>query len=127
MALCCWRRRQTPHGAEGAQSVIVLIGVRVCAAQLRNFAVPASLEGVSLGTVLLATTGNALMVPRALVTDDAVWFVGSSWGSLFGWAQLLSLYLARTPAGWVSGDCHQFAAWPLRPGPAGHHSSQPCR
>lgn len=48
-----------------------------CAAlQLRNFAVPASLEGVSLGTVLLATTGNALMVPRALITDDLVWFAG---------------------------------------------------
>jgi len=69
--------------------------------QLRNFAVPASLEGVSLGTVLLATTGNALMVPRALITEDAVWFSGSAWGSLFGWAQLLSLYLARTPAGCV--------------------------
>ena len=44
--------------------------------QLRNFAVPASLEGVSLGTVLLATAGNALMVPRALLTDDLVWFAG---------------------------------------------------
>jgi hypothetical protein len=44
--------------------------------QLRNFAVPASLEGLSLGTVLLATTGNALMVPRALISDDLVWFAG---------------------------------------------------
>ena len=44
--------------------------------QLRNFAVPASLAGVSLGTVLLATCGNSLMVPRALFTDDAVWFAG---------------------------------------------------
>ena len=45
-------------------------------------------------------------VPRALVTDDLIWFIGSAWGSLFGWAQLLSLYLARTAAGCVqTQDC----------------------
>ena len=50
--------------------------VRHSCVQLRNFAVPASLEGLSVGTVLLATSGNALMVPRALISDDLVWFAG---------------------------------------------------
>lgn len=51
---------------------------------------PASLQGLSLATILLAMCGNALMVPRALWTRDWVWLTGSMWGSLcFGWAQLL--------------------------------------
>ena len=51
---------------------------------------PASLQGLSLATILLAAGGNALMVPRALWTRDWVWLSGCMWGSLlFGWAQML--------------------------------------
>jgi lipid-A-disaccharide synthase-like uncharacterized protein len=64
-----------------------------------NFTDPASLQGLSLATILLAMCGNALMVPRALWTRDWVWLTGSMWGSLcFGWAQLLSMFLGRSPA-----------------------------
>lgn len=64
-----------------------------------NFTDPASLQGLSLATILLAAAGNALMVPRALWTRDWVWLAGSLWGSLFfGWAQLLSMFLGRSPA-----------------------------
>lgn len=66
---------------------------------VRNFQTPVSLTGVSLLTILLATSGNSLMVPRALCTRDAIWSVGSMWGSVFGWMQILSLYLARTATG----------------------------
>ncbi|KAG1666580.1 hypothetical protein FOA52_000547 [Chlamydomonas sp. UWO 241] len=68
---------------------------------VRNFAEPGSLEGLSLGTMLLALTGNALMLPRALFTRDRVWIVGASWGCIAGWGQLLSMriggYLATAP------------------------------
>lgn len=68
---------------------------------VRNFQSPASLVGVSLLTILLATAGNSLMVPRAVCTNDTIWTVGSLWGSLFGWMQILSLFLARTLTGRV--------------------------
>ncbi len=70
-------------------------------AQVRNVQNPAALAGVSLLTVLLATAGNALMVPRALWTRDTVWLSGSGWGAAMGWAQIASLHCARTPAGWA--------------------------
>lgn len=65
----------------------------------KNFADPSSLAALSLTTVALATTGNALMLPRALFTRDVVWLTGSTWGCLvFGWAQMLSLALGTNPA-----------------------------
>lgn len=64
----------------------------------RNFGDLSGLAGLSLGTILLATAGNALCVPRALFTRDPSWSFGSTWGCLaMGWAQLLSLFLGRSP------------------------------
>ena len=78
--------------------------------QVRNFTDPSSLEGLSLGTILLAMTGNGLMVPRALFTRDVIWLTGTLWGSLMmGWAQLLSMFIGQSETGWVdhiaNGDC----------------------
>ena len=56
-----------------------------------------SLEGLSVGTMLLALLGNALMLPRALFTRDIVWFAGTAWACTAGWGQLLSMYLGRSP------------------------------
>ena len=67
--------------------------------QMNNFAVPTSLEGLSLGTILLALVGNGLMVPRALFTRDSIWLLGSAWGSAFGWLQLLSMFVGRSASG----------------------------
>ena len=47
--------------------------------QIQNLFNPQGLEGLSTGTMLLALTGNALMVPRALLTKDMVWLAGTSW------------------------------------------------
>ena len=66
---------------------------------MNNFAVPTSLEGLSLGTILLALLGNGLMVPRALFTRDSIWLLGSAWGSAFGWLQLLSMFVGRSASG----------------------------
>lgn len=61
-----------------------------------NFASPATLEGLSVLSSLLAMLGNALMVPRALYTRDVIWLTGSTWGcTLMGWGVMLSLFLGR--------------------------------
>ena len=67
--------------------------------QVQNFADPGSLAGLSVATVLLSLAGNGLMVPRALLTRDAVWLAGSGWATLMGWAQLLSMFAGRSAAG----------------------------
>ena len=65
-----------------------------------NFANPSSLEGLSVLSSVLAMTGNALMVPRALFTRDVIWLTGSTWGScLMGWGVMLSLLLGRDASG----------------------------
>ncbi len=66
---------------------------------MNNFAVPTSLEGLSMGTILLALLGNGLMVPRALFTRDSIWLLGSAWGSAFSWLQLLSMFVGRSASG----------------------------
>jgi hypothetical protein len=79
--------------------------------QVRNFSDLSGLAGLSLGTILLATLGNALCIPRALATRDPSWSFGSTWGCLMmGWAQLLSLFLGRSAetgygAGRACGGC----------------------
>lgn len=78
---------------------------------VRNFMEPQSLEGLSLGTMLLALSGNALMLPRALFIQDPVWIAGTSWACLAGWGQLLSLRLGSVGGGWVleEGSCREGA------------------
>ena len=71
--------------------------------QVQNMRNPSGLAGLSSASVLLATGGNGLMVPRALLLRDPVWLAGSAWGCFMGWAQLLTLFLGRTGAG---------CAWP---------------
>lgn len=85
--------------AASAWTATALFMLQPVSQLVRNFQDPASLQGLSLATILLAASGNALMVPRALWTGDWVWLTGSMWGSLFfGWAQLLSMWLGRSPA-----------------------------
>ncbi|KAL6761626.1 maltose exporter-like protein [Haematococcus lacustris] len=65
---------------------------------VRNFLEPQSLQGLSVGTMLLALAGNMLMVPRALLVQDRVWLAGTSWACVAGWGQLLSMALRQSPA-----------------------------
>ena len=82
--------------AASAWTATALFCLQPISQLVQNLRDPASLEGLSLTTILLAAAGNALMVPRALWTRDWVWLTGSLWGSLFfGWAQLLRC--ARLP------------------------------
>lgn len=58
------------------------------------FTRPESLAGISILAPILALTANGLMVPRALFTRDAMWFIGAGWGaSLMGWGVLLSMVM----------------------------------
>ncbi|GIL70313.1 hypothetical protein Vretifemale_1117 [Volvox reticuliferus] len=59
---------------------------------VRNLLEPQSLEGLSVGTMLLALLGNALMVPRALLVRDVVWLSGTTWACVAGWGQLFSMF-----------------------------------
>ncbi|GMY06925.1 maltose excess protein 1, chloroplastic-like [Fagus crenata] len=58
-----------------------------------NFLNPDNIKGLSAVSMLLAMIGNGLMVPRALFIRDFMWFLGSSWASLFyGYGNILCLY-----------------------------------
>lgn len=84
----------------GACTATLLFMLQPVAQLVSNFTNPASLEGLSQLSCVLAMVGNAMMVPRALFTQDLIWFSGSTWGyMLMGWGQLLSLYLGKDPTG----------------------------
>lgn len=56
---------------------------------------PAGMAGISILTLLLASSGNLLMLPRAMLTKNAIWFTGSAWAVFAGgWAVMLTMYLA---------------------------------
>lgn len=61
---------------------------------MANHANPAGMAGLSVGTMLLAMAGNLLMLPRAMLTKNLIWFTGSAWGvAVGGWAVMLGMYL----------------------------------
>ena len=91
---------QGAWGKISAVTATLLFMLQPVAQLVRNLTAPGGLESLSVATIALAAVGNALMVPRAMWTRDAVWLTGSLWGSLvFGWAQMLTLFLGRTGAG----------------------------
>nr|XP_023885040.1 maltose excess protein 1-like, chloroplastic [Quercus suber]POE69987.1 maltose excess protein 1, chloroplastic [Quercus suber] len=58
-----------------------------------NFLNPDNIRGLSAFSMLLAMMGNGLMIPRALFTRDFMWFLGSTWATLFyGYGNILCLY-----------------------------------
>ncbi|GMH39481.1 hypothetical protein BSKO_07379 [Bryopsis sp. KO-2023] len=87
-------------GGLSAWTATLLFGFQPVGQLVRNFMDPSSLQGLSMGTILLAMAGNGLMVPRALRTRDKIWLTGTLWGSLLmGWAQLLSMHLGSFSTG----------------------------
>jgi hypothetical protein len=85
--------------ALGAWAATALFALQPLPQLAANLARPDALAALAPATVALAAAGNALMVPRALRTRDAAWLAGSLWGcGVYGWAQLLSLWLGRAPA-----------------------------
>lgn len=58
-----------------------------------NILNPENVKGLSAITMLLAMIGNGLLIPRALLTRDLMWFTGSTWACVFyGWGNLVCLY-----------------------------------
>ncbi|KAG6432558.1 hypothetical protein SASPL_104138 [Salvia splendens] len=58
-----------------------------------NLLNPENMKGLSAVTMLLAMIGNGLLIPRALLTRDLMWFTGSTWACVFyGWGNLVCLY-----------------------------------
>ncbi|KAG6618175.1 maltose excess protein 1-like, chloroplastic [Carya illinoinensis] len=71
-----------------------------------NFLNPDNIKGLSTFSMLLAMMGNGLMIPRALFMRDFMWFLGSTWASLFyGYGNILCLYCFNA----ISRECF-FAA-----------------
>ncbi len=63
------------------------------AQMMTNLLRPENIKGLSAFTMLLAMIGNGLLIPRALFIRDFMWFLGSSWASIFyGWGNLICLY-----------------------------------
>ena len=63
-----------------------------------NLSNPELLQGLSVLTSVFITSGNALMLSRALFTRDAVWIAGSFWATFVGgWGVLLTLFMAHNP------------------------------
>ncbi|KAH6780284.1 root cap 1 [Perilla frutescens var. hirtella] len=61
-----------------------------------NLLNPDNIKGLSAVSMLLAVIGNGLMIPRALFIRDFMWFIGSSWGSVFyGWGNLTCLFCLK--------------------------------
>jgi len=57
-----------------------------------NLSNPASMAGISLTTLFLATAGNAMMLPRAFKTKNKIWTAGSLYAVLVGgWGVMLSM------------------------------------
>ncbi|KAK3275043.1 core protein, partial [Cymbomonas tetramitiformis] len=83
-------------GVLSAWTATLLFMTMPIAQLVNNFTVPASVQGLSVVSVLLGLCGNALMIPRALYTRDAIWLTGCIWGAIvMGWTQLLSFYIAQ--------------------------------
>ncbi|KAJ0788326.1 putative maltose excess protein [Helianthus annuus] len=62
-----------------------------------NFLNPENIRGLSSFSMLLAMTGNGLLIPRALFVKDLMWFTGSCWASFFyGWGNLICMYLCAS-------------------------------
>ncbi|XP_027909260.1 maltose excess protein 1, chloroplastic-like isoform X1 [Vigna unguiculata] len=59
-----------------------------------NYLNPENMKGLSAFSMLLAMLGNGLMLPRALLIRDFMWFTGSTWATLFyGYGNIACLYL----------------------------------
>ncbi|XP_029127100.1 maltose excess protein 1, chloroplastic isoform X2 [Cajanus cajan] len=59
-----------------------------------NYLNPENMKGLSAFTMLLAMLGNGLMLPRALLIRDFMWFTGSAWATFFyGYGNIACLYL----------------------------------
>lgn len=87
-------------GVISAWTATLLFCCQPVAQLASNFAHPEGVLSLSLGTLVLATLGNAMMVPRALYTKDVIWTTGSLWGSLaMGLGNMLSLALAHARFG----------------------------
>lgn len=64
------------------------------------FAAPAAAASLNVSTVCLGMVGNGLMLPRALLTRDPIWIVGTVWGTLaMGWASLAAIARAGSLTG----------------------------
>ncbi|ESW03466.1 hypothetical protein PHAVU_011G016500 [Phaseolus vulgaris] len=58
-----------------------------------NYLNPENMKGLSAFSMLLAMLGNGLMLPRALLIRDLMWFTGSAWATLFyGYGNIACLY-----------------------------------
>lgn len=83
-------------GALSAWTATLLFCCQPIAQLAANFVRPEGVASLSLATLLLATLGNSMMVPRALLKRDVIWLTGTVWGVLaYGWGNLLSMALAH--------------------------------
>eukprot|EP00892_Ulva_mutabilis_P003326 jgi/Ulvmu1/1365/UM011_0093.1 len=89
-------RLQRLWGALSAWTATLLFCCQPIAQLAANFVRPEGVASLSLATLLLATLGNSMMVPRALLKRDVIWLTGTAWGvAAYGWGNLLTMARAH--------------------------------
>jgi hypothetical protein len=78
-----------------ATALFMAMPVAQIASNLSN---PELLQGLSVLTSVFITSGNALMLSRAIFVRDWVWIAGSFWATFVGgWGVLATLFMAHNP------------------------------
>ncbi len=71
-------------GALSAWTATLLFMYGPVAQAMSNYTHPEGMAGISVATLLLAMAGNLLMLPRAVLTKNLIWYTGSGWGVYAG-------------------------------------------
>jgi hypothetical protein len=79
----------------GAWLATLLFVLGPIAQHMANWRNPAGMAGIAVGTLLIGTLGNLIMLPRAMTTRNRIWFIGSTYAVVVGGlAVLASMYTA---------------------------------
>ena len=94
-----WSSRWKDIGAWLATALFMFMPL----AQIHSiFVNPAGVGGLALPSFFMGALGNLLMLPRAILTKNKIWFVGSGWAVLVGGLGVfLSLAVHGVLAAWL--------------------------
>jgi hypothetical protein len=95
-------RKWQGHWASFGAWLATLLFMFMPIAQIHSvFSNSVGMHGLALPSFLMGAAGNLLMLPRAIMTQNRIWFVGSAWAVLVGGLGVfLSLGLRGFSSAW---------------------------